>query len=103
MRGEFQAEVTVTESQQDLGGGVYRIVVSLLADRNLALGSGLYSNVGHSDPFNLLRPVKMNKAVITFTGTFFVEGGQTLQTLSWNFASLIKPSNPWLGTAPSGN
>ncbi len=94
--GTSQVTVRVSESQQDLGGGVHRILVSLTADADLAIGDSLFSNVGRFDPFDLLAPVRMDKAVITLTTL----GGQAIP---FDFTSLVGTPNPWDGTAPGGS
>jgi hypothetical protein len=93
--GTSPVQVRVSESQQDLGGGVHRILVSLIADADLAIGDTLFSNVGRFDKFDLLAPVKMDKAVLIMTTL----GGQTLL---FDFTSLVGTPNPWDGEAPGG-
>lgn len=94
--GTSPVTVRVSESQQDLGGGVHRILVSLSADADLAIGDSLFSNIGRFDPFDLLAPVRMDKAVMTMTTL----GGQAFP---FDFTSLVGAPDPWDGTAPGGS
>ncbi len=59
--GTSPVQVRVSESQQDLGGGVHRILLSLTADADLAIGDTLFSNVGRLTRSTCWRPSRWTR------------------------------------------
>ena len=63
-------QVHVNESQSDLGNGLFQILLSISANGDLFPGTGnALFNLGFpGDPLNLLEHVKINSAVVSFSG-----------------------------------
>jgi PEP-CTERM motif len=86
-------QVRVTESDTDLGSGQHLITVELTADGDLFPGNSMFASTGNADPFNLLSPVKIDRAVLTMGR---VGGADSV----FDFTALVGFPNPWNGSAP---
>lgn len=86
-------QLTVTESQTDLGSGSFLISVLLASDGNLFPGDTALGSTGNNDPFNLLSSVRLDQAVQTM--------GRFQDTdLVFDFTASVGFPNPWNGSAP---
>jgi hypothetical protein len=85
--------ISVTESDTDLGSGSFLISVLLSADGALFPGNTAFGSTGNNDPFNLLAPVRLDRAVQTMTRVGDPD-------LVFDFTSSVAVPNPWNGSAP---
>lgn len=98
--------MSVNESQQDLGNGQYRILIDITADGDIypyqgPIGqlpndreSGFLGVGAGNDPLNLLGLVKLESAVI------HLFNGAQQQVGQGDFISFITQKQPWNGTFP---
>ena len=86
-------QISVTESQTDLGSGSFLISVVLTSDGNLFAASSAFASTGNSDPFDLLSSVRLDQALLTF-------GRVDDSDLVFDFTAIVGFPNPWNGSAP---
>ena len=90
--------VTINESQTDLGGGFHSVFISFQADGDLypiAVDNG-FVDIGRAgnDPLDLLRQARLRSAVVSmFMGDTLVVTADFVSIFSGSFSSL----NPWDG------
>jgi hypothetical protein len=89
--GAFTRTLNIVEADTDLGGVQHHIVLDLTSDGDLFPGRSTLAGAGGVDPFDLLSPVRMNRAVITI-------GDADGTVRSGGFA--VYEPEPWDGHAP---
>ena len=90
--------VTINESQTDLGGGFHSVFISLQADGDLypTAGDNGFVDIGRAgnDPLDLLRQARLRSAVVSmFAGNTLVVTADFVSIFSGSFSGL----NPWDG------
>jgi hypothetical protein len=104
-RTEGGRTLSITESQQDLGGGVWKISLSLLSDTDLSPGDTIAFSFGHQDPLDLLQAVSLTSLRLQVTG--FNAQGQPVSANPDVLALLSPPfRSPWggaVGDPPSSS
>lgn len=91
--GGNSRQITVNESQTDLGSGDFLISVWMTADGSLSPGSTLFGSTGNNDPFNLLESVRIVRVLQTFS---FFNSPDFVQEITGTVAF----PNPWNGSVP---
>lgn len=91
--GGNNRQITVNESQTDLGGGDFLISVWMTADGSLSPGSTLFGSTGNTDPFNLLESVRIVRVLQTFS--LF-----NSPDLVHDYTNTVGFPNPWNGSMP---
>lgn len=96
--------LTMTESQQDLGNGQWKIVLTLASNIDIAPGDTIAFRFGHEDALDLLQAVRLESIRLKVTG--FDAQGLPIATDD-EVLSLLSPQfrNPWIGAVgdPPGN
>lgn len=91
--GGVSRQITVNESDTDLGGGNHRITIDITSDGNLAAAPSLLASAGNVDAIDLLGTVQLTQALLTITTTL------APQTFNIPLSSIVSP-NPWNGRVP---
>lgn len=91
--------LSLTELQQDLGGGLWKVRVTLTSDVDLSPGVNIFASVGHGDALNLLQGVRLESALLQTagfdpTGAAFSREDEGIHVLTENLRS------PWIGEFP---
>ena len=85
--------LSVIESDTDLGSGSFLISILLSSDGALFPGVTAFGSTGNNDPFNLLASVRLDRAVQTMTRVGDPD-------LVLDFTAIVNVKNPWNGSAP---
>lgn len=87
---------TMTEEEQDLGDGHWKITLKLSSDADMAPGDIIAFSFGHEDALDLLQPVSLQSIRLKVTGTD--AQGQPIATDD-EVLSLLSPQHraPWAG------
>ena len=88
--------LTITENQQDLGNGLWKISLTLTSTVDMAPGETVAFSFGHEDALDLLQPVRLESLRLKVSG--FDAQGRPVATDD-EVLTLLSPQHraPWLG------